>query len=297
MNTLVIGGTGTVGGHVISDLLRAGSSVRCLTRSKDKLRNFPVRVDGVIGDLEDPKSLPKAFEGMDSMFLLVGLAQNETELGLNAVNAAKDAGLRKIVYMSVHMPEGCERIPHFRSKIPIEEAVRNSGISYAILRPNNFFQNDYWFKDSILTMGVYPQPLGSVGVSRIDVRDISEAALHAFQSGVYDGRIWTLVGPDALTGEAVAKLWGRYLGREIRYAGDDLDAFAERAKTMLPEWMVHDFRIMYQYFQEEGLKATDDDLLQTRTILGREPRRFEAFVEEISKSWRDLLKGRYAEAV
>ena len=57
-------------------------------------------------------------------------------------------------------------LPHFGAKLPIEAAIKASGIAYTIVRPNNFYQNDYWYKDAMLQYGVYPQPLGGVGLSR-----------------------------------------------------------------------------------------------------------------------------------
>ncbi len=287
MNIVVTSGTGTVGSEVTKALVARGLRPRVMTRSAEKFAALPKGAEGVLGDFENPATLASAFKGADALFLLTPLSPVETELGLSAVEAAKAAGIGRIVYMSVVMPPGSEVIPHFRSKIPIEEAVQESGASYTILWPNNFYQNDRMFREAIMKYGIYPQPLGTkVGANRVDVRDIADAATNALLSSDHQGRLYPLNGPEPLTGPDIARVYSRHLGREIRYAGDDLDAWEKQARTMLPEWLAHDLRIMYQFFQKHGLPATQEDLELQRTVLGHEPRTFEAFVEEHAAAWK-----------
>jgi uncharacterized protein YbjT (DUF2867 family) len=290
MKTLVIGGTGTVGSMVVAGLLKHGTAVRVMSHSPDKLKKLPAGVEGVRADLDDVDSLPAAFDKIDSVFLLCIARPGETEEGLNAVSAAKAAGVKKIVYMSLFMPKGSEEIPFFRSKLPIEKAVRESGIAYTILRPNNFFQNDLWLKDAIMQYGVYPMPLGNTGVNRVDVRDIADCAVNALTKSGYEGRTYEVIGPDTLTGETIAGTYTKYVGREIRYSGDDLDAWAEKAKAMMPESVVADMRIMFRYFQDHGMIASKDDLDKMQTLLGKKPRTFDAFVKEIISAWRSTIE-------
>ena len=134
MKTLVIGGTGMVGSMVVAGLLKQGVNVRVMSHSPDKLKKLPTGVEGYRADLDDIDTLPAAFDNIDSVFLLNTVGPNETEEGLAAVSAAKAAKVRKIVYMSVSMPKGSEKIPHFRSKLPVEKAVKESKIAYTILR-------------------------------------------------------------------------------------------------------------------------------------------------------------------
>jgi len=286
MIPLVIGGTGTVGSQSVRKLVEGGINVRVMTRDTGRFAALPKGAVGVVGDLENPTSLREAFKGADSLFLITPLSPTETLQGIAAVEAAKSAGIRRIVYMSVYLPKGSEHIPHFKSKIPVEEAVQQSRLEWTILRPNNFFQNDHWFQEAITKYGVYPQPIGSKGMHRVDVRDIADAAVNALTQPGHHAQIYPLNGFDLLTGADVARIWGRHLGREVRYAGDDLDAWAAQARNALPEWMVNDFRIMYQYFQQSGFRATEADFTQQRKGVGHEPRSFEAFVSEIAPRWK-----------
>jgi len=285
MSILVIGGTGQVGSEVVKRLLARGESVRVPTRSQANLGGLPEGVDGVAGDLTDPATYGAIFDGAERMFLLNPLAVDELQQGLAAVNEARRVGMRHVVYQSIHDVETGPHVPHFASKIAVEYALRESGLPWTFLRPNNFHQNDLSLRQAIVDHGVYPQPLGSIGLSRVDVRDIADAAVAALAGG-WEGRSVDLVGPDVLTGPDCAAIWSEMLGREVRYAGDDLDAWAGQMRQLgMPEWLVYDLVVMYRLFQEEGLAASEEQLDATREILGREPISFRDFVRETAASW------------
>lgn len=292
MKVLVIGGTGATGGEVISALRAAGIEVRCMSRYANKLKALPAGVEGCVGDLEKPATLPAAFARIDAVFLMTALSRNETLQGLAAVTAAKSAKVKKMVYLSVPMPPGSDHIPHYLSKIPIERTLRESGINYTILRPNNFFQNDYlWCRAAVMSYGVYPQPIGSVGLTRVDSRDLAEATARVFTQPGHDNKEYPLHGPDVLTGEDVARIFSEHLERPVRYAGNDLEYWAKQSQHMMPEWMVRDLRIMYEYFQQHGLIASPEDYELQYKVLGREPRRFDDFVAEIVPLWKKEIAG------
>jgi uncharacterized protein YbjT (DUF2867 family) len=205
-----------------------------------------------------------------------------------AMNGIGLAGVERLVYLSVHLVDTAPYLPHFGSKLAVEAAVRASGATWTILRPNNFFQNDAWYKEVILEHGVYPQPLGSVGCSRVDVRDIAEAATIALTTGEHGGQVYDLVGPDALTGESTAEVWSRVLGREVAYGGHaDMDCWETQATEQMgmPDWMAFDIRRMYEHFQEHGLVASDEAIERQTALLGHAPRRFEDFARETAEAW------------
>ena len=283
MKVLVLGGTGTVGSQVVRELLARGAEVSVLTR--DPKKALPAGVRGVAGDLLDPGTIRMAFAGMESVFLLNALSATECHEGLMAVNGARMAGVGKVVYLSVHDVDKAPHLPHFGAKLPVETALKASGLGFTILRPNNFFQNDLWYKDAMLGSDAYPQPFGDVGLSRVDVRDIAEAAAIALTTGAANGETLNLVGPDVLTATATASTWGGVLGRKIAYGGNDLDAWEKQSLAFLPAFLVFDFRLMYAFFQENGLKATPADVARLTAFLGHPPRRFDEFAAETARSW------------
>lgn len=286
MKILVIGGTGTVGSQVVRELLARKVDVNVLTRSADKAKALPAGARVATGDLLDPGTVRSVFNSVDGVFMLNAVSSTETHEGLMALNGALMSKVKRIVYMSVHNLDKALHLPHFGSKFPIEAVIKSSGMSYTIIRPNNFYQNDFWFKDALLQHGVYPQPIGDVGLSRVDVRDIAEAAAIALTTSDHEGETYNLVGPEVWTGRTTAEVWSRALGKPIAYAGNDLDAWEKQSLQYLPAWMVFDLKLMYELFQEKGFKATPADIERQTRMCGHTPRGFEDFTRETAKMWR-----------
>jgi len=287
MNYLIIGGTGTVGKDVVAGLLQHdNATVRVLTRSEKHAKKLPNRATAVIGDLEDPSTYDRIFENTDKLLLINAVSMTELHQGLAAVNEAKRAGVEHVVYLSIHDVEKASAVPHFAVKLAIENALKESGLTHTILRPNSFYQNDHWYEDAIRGQGVYPQPIGIAGLSRVDTRDVAQAAVNALVESGHENETYALVGPDVLSGPYCAQVYSDLLDQEVIYGGNDLDAWGEQMQSMLPEWMIYDFRLMYAMFQEEGLEATDAQRKETRTILGQKPRSFRAFVQEVAQQWK-----------
>ena len=206
-------------------------------------------------------------------------------MGINAVKAAQSAGVERLVYMSGYHVEEGSHIPHFQSKLAVERQLTRAGIPYVVIRPNNFSQNDVWFKRDILANGVYPMPIGAIGLNRVDARDIADAVVNALTQPDHEGRRYALVGSKTLTGEAVAETYARHLRKPIVYAGDDLDAWEVQALKVMPQWLVHDVKIMYDYYLKHGFAASSKELAEQNEILGHPPRHFDAYVHKLTAEW------------
>ena len=287
MKFLVLGATGTVGSQVARELLSRGHQVKALTRNPEKLAGLGAGVEAHKGDLLEPKSLAGLYDGVDGAFIINAVSVTESQEGLTALTAAKLAGLKKIVYLSVQHVDKAPYLPHFGSKLGIEMAIKQSGIPFTILRPSNFHQNEVWFRDVMLKYGVYPQPLGSVGVSRVDVRDIAEAAAIALTQPGHEGKTYNLIGPRAVTGTDTAEIWSKALGRTIAYGGDDLEAWEKGSEPYFPAAVLYDFKHMYGHFQKHGLKGTPEEVATLTQLLGHAPRSLEAYAAETAKVWNE----------
>ncbi|HKY60370.1 MAG TPA: NmrA family NAD(P)-binding protein [Gemmatimonadota bacterium] len=284
MRILVIGGTGTVGRELVARLRKRDVRIRVLTRSPEKHREEGVEF--VKGDLERADTLAPAFAGADRVYLLTPLHPKEAELGLAAIRAAVEAEVERIVVQTVHQAEAAPYIPHFASKLEMVQAVVETGIPWVDLAPNSFFQNDLRYRVALVDHGVYPQPIGSLGANRVDVRDIAEVATALLLDDGREGRTIPVAGPDPLTGESTAEIWSDRLGRPVRYIGDDLEAWSSQVRGLMPDWLVGDLVMMYRLFQEHGLVASEAELDQVRDILGREPRSFDDFATETAARWK-----------
>jgi uncharacterized protein YbjT (DUF2867 family) len=285
MKTLVIGGTGQVGSLVTQGLAAAGQSVRVMSRSKDKAGSLPAGAELVVGDLNSPSAARAAFDGVDAVFMANPVSQTETNEGICGVALAREAGVKKLVYMSVHKLDAAPHLPHFGGKIGIEAAVVASGATWTILRPNNFYQNDVWLKEPAMAYGVYAQPMGDVGLHRVDVRDIADAAVNALTKSGFENKAYALVGPHALTGTSTAEILSAKLGKKIGYGGNDLDAWEKAMSAMMPGWMIFDFKMMYAHFQAKGLLATPAELADCEAVVGHALRSYDAYAVELAKMW------------
>ncbi len=143
MNILVTGGTGTVGSQVVRELLSRGAQVQVLTRDPAKAAKLPAGVKAVTGDLMKVETVRRVFKGVDGVFLINAVSPTEVHEGLLSVCALRDENVKRLVYLSVHHADAVPWVPHFGGKLGIEQAVLKSGVPATVLRPNNFYQNDY----------------------------------------------------------------------------------------------------------------------------------------------------------
>src|SRR5687767_7640490 len=132
MQILVTGGTGTVGSEVVSELSRRGARVSVLTRDASKAANFPTGVMPVVGNLLEVETCRRVFNGMDAVFLLNAVTQTESHEALLALCGMRLAGVKRVVYLSVHNVEEGAFLPHFGSKVGVEQGIRSSGIPFTI---------------------------------------------------------------------------------------------------------------------------------------------------------------------
>ena len=284
MKILVTGGTGTVGSKVIDQLLQRGVSIRALIRKQDGTK-LPTEVETSVGDLLDPVSVQRALQGVDKLYLLNAVVPDELTQGLIAFDLAKRAKLKQIVYHSVFKAQAFKDVPHFASKLAIENALHEFDLPFTIIRPNYFYQNDAALRDTIVKTGVYPVPLGTTGISAVDVRDIAEAAAIALTGNGHLGKTYNLIGPDILSGDKVASIWSHVLGKRIRYGGHDMDAFEQEMRKTSPSWSAFDLRMMFQGYLERGFTAEDGDVETLTKLIGHPPRRYEDFAKEAASAW------------
>ena len=281
MTILVTGANGTVGRKVVEQLVQRGADVRALVRNPAKA-NFPAGVAIVRGDLLDVDSLRSAFDGVSTLFLLNAVAPDEFTQALIALNAARAAGVNKLVYLSVIHSDLYVNVPHFAGKFGVERMIEQMGFAATILRPAYFMNNDLTIKDVVLGHGVYPMPIGSKGLAMIDAGDIGEiAAIELIRREDSDlslpiDRI-NLVGPETLTGANVAAIWSDVLARPIAYGGDDTAGFEQNLRGFMPSWMAYDMRLMSERFLTDGMLPEASDVDRLTSLLGRPLRTYRDF--------------------
>lgn len=289
MTIVVTGSTGTIGSKLVAQLASAGAHVRALARSPGKC-HFPDAVEVVEGDLSDVPSVQRALSGARTLFLLNAVSPDELNQALVALNLAQSEGIRRIVYLSVTRAHAFSNVPHFAAKAAAERMIVEFDMPATVLRPNYFMQNDVDMEMSIRQHGIYPMPIGSKGLSMIDVRDIVDvAALEILRRDrapePLPRDVIELGGPDLVDGDWAASLWSQYLGHTVAYGGDDFAAWRRAVGTGIASWFDFDMYQMMGRFQHEGLAASTHDKQRLAKLLGRPLRSYETFVAETARTW------------
>jgi uncharacterized protein YbjT (DUF2867 family) len=289
MTILVTGSTGTVGSQVIANLAKKGADIHALARAPEKAK-FPSGVTPVTGDFNDVDSMRAALAKTRTLFLLNAVTPDEVTQALIALNLARDAGIERIVYFSVLHSDVFTNVPHFTGKFTVERMIEQFDMPATVLRAAYFMQNDVALKDAILGQGVYPMPVGNVGISMVDTRDIAEIAAERLlrreqAASPLPRETIDVVGPDALTGPAIAGIWAELLNKPVRYAGDPA-AFEQQVRAHAPSWAAYDMRLMGARFQSDGMAADPGDVDRMTVLLGHPPRSYRDFAAETAQAWQ-----------
>ncbi|MFL6680674.1 MAG: NmrA/HSCARG family protein [Burkholderiaceae bacterium] len=283
MSILVIGSTGTIGSLVVQGLARQGADVTAFVRQPGKA---PAGVREAVGDLADIASVRRAMTGVRTLFLLNALAPDEVTQSLQALNVAREAGVQRIVYLSVINADKYVEVPHFTGKHTVERMIEVLGLPATILRPAYFMQNDITIQPVIEGYGVFPMPIGDKGVAMVDARDIADVAvaelLRRDRAAEPLPRLTLdVAGAEIVTGRSAAAVWSDVLGRTIAYPGDDVAAFeAQLTQNGTPAWMAYDLRLMMSGIQQHGQLPQAGAVDKLEQILGRKLRTYRQFVAE-----------------
>src|SRR5262245_14370837 len=136
---LVTGATGTVGGLVVKCLTETGVAFRVMARDTAKARRLGAELDVVHGDFEDPASLGRALQGVDTVFLLSSPGPDAAAHDLAVVQAATRSGAKKLVKLSGASVTSDSTVGSWHR--PGEAAVQASGLAWTLLRPVTFASN------------------------------------------------------------------------------------------------------------------------------------------------------------
>ncbi|MFF1379076.1 SDR family oxidoreductase [Streptomyces sp. NPDC058308] len=167
---LVTGGTGTLGSHVVPLLRAAGHPVRVLTRhSREPAAGIEYHACDLLQG--DSDALGAALAGVETVLHLAGGPKGDDEATRNLVRAARAAGVRHLVYISVI---GADRIPlaYFRAKLGAERAVAESGIPWTTLRAAQFHDLALTVAQKMGKLPVVPAP-GGMRWEPVDARDVA----------------------------------------------------------------------------------------------------------------------------
>lgn len=268
MTTIAVtGATGQLGRLVISALKAkvAASDIVALVRTPAKAADLGVAARAA--DYSQPATLAAALAGVDKLLLISGSEVGQRiDQHRNVVEAAKQAGVKHIVYTSLLRADSSPMSLAAEHKAT-EEIIKSSGIPYTLLRNGWYIEN---YASSIQSAPATGAVLGSAGEGKIAAAtraDYAEAAAVVLAGAGHEGKVYELAGDQAFTQAELASEIARQTGKPVVYK--DLPV-AEYAATLasfgLPEPVA---QMIAQWDVDTANGALFDDGHQLSALIGR----------------------------
>jgi uncharacterized protein YbjT (DUF2867 family) len=276
---VVTGATGTIGRRVVEGLLAKQLPVTGLVRDVRKGDALPAGTTAAVGTFEDRASLERAFAGADVVVLITAANAHAAEQTLTAIAAAKAAKVRKIVRISALKADAAGPTDNTRQHGGTEAALRDSGLTYVILRPHLFLQNLLGFLPALTGTGQLHWGTGDAKMGMIDTRDAADAAIVAATTADFDNQTFELTGPEAIDYHRVAAAISRGLGREVAYVPVSPQAMGETLRSYgADEWSA---KLITDYCTAYSAGFGDFTTDNVQRITGHPPRSIDDFVREV----------------
>lgn len=224
---IVTGAFGFTGKYITQRLLDLGEQVRTLTGHPARPNPFGSQVKAVPFDFDNPAALAKSLEGASTLFNTYwvrfpyrGITFDQAiKHTLSLFRAAKEAGIRRVVHVSITNPSEDSPLPYFRGKARLERALKESGLPYAIIRPTVIFgrgdiliNNIAW---SLRTLPVFAVPgSGRYRLQPVYVEDVADLAVQAGHGSI--NTVIDAVGHETYTYEELVRLIAEAIGRPAR---------------------------------------------------------------------------------
>ncbi|EFL13046.1 NAD(P)H-binding protein [Streptomyces sp. C] len=269
---VVTGATGNVGQELVRILVGAGERVTGVSRRPGRL---PEGVRHVRADLGDPQALEPALAGAEALFLLVAGEDPRGVLGL-----ARAAGVRRVVLLS---SQGAGSRPEvYRHPVAFEEAVRDSGLEWTVLRSGGLNSNAFAWAGSIRAERTASAPFGDVGLPTVDPADVAEVAAAVLIRGGHAGRTYDLTGPARVTPRERAAAIGEALGAPVRFIEQTPAEARAQMLAFMPEPVVEGtLAILGRPLPAELVTSPD-----VERVLGRAPRTFAQWAARTAPAFR-----------
>ncbi len=277
---LVTGSSGSVGGAVLSELLRFEAPLRALYRSEREAAKAPRGTERAIADFSDSSALDAALKGVEKVFLVCSPIPQLIQLESNVIDACRRAGVSNLVLNSAYGAGLYDRsFPSWH--FAVERYAAQSGLQLTILRPESFMQNMVtYYSGSIESEKAFYVAGKDAPLAFIDLRDIAAVAAKVLTSAGHAGATYTLTGSEALTYGEVADRISRLLGQKVTYV--NITPEQSRASMLglgMPDWQVQALIDLQAFYTDgPGTTVTGD----VGKVLGREPILFDHFLNDYS---------------
>lgn len=278
---LITGATGNVAGTILPHLAGKGVTVRALVR--DPAKAAKLGVETVQGDLEYHHALPKAFAGADTVVIIHPPGPRAPAQSSNALWAAKQAGVKRIVRLSA-IGAGYDA-PTINGRMHglSDHEVVASGLAYTIIKPHFFLQNLLGNAPQIAKDGTLFYAMGDGKLPMIDVRDIGEFFARVLLTDGHDGKTYTITGPSAVTFHEFAAAVSRATGKPVAYVPVPVEAAVQGMKSWgMDDWMVG---MMIDYMAAYARSWASDVTPDFQQVVGRPSRSVDEFARDFASAF------------
>jgi uncharacterized protein YbjT (DUF2867 family) len=227
MKSAVTGAFSYSGKYIARQLLQNGSEVITLTGHPERFDMFGGKIKPFPFNFDNPQALTESLRGVDILYntYWVRFSKGDTtQTGAvkkvkTLVQAASDAGVKRIIHISITNPSFDSHLPYFHGKAEMEDAVKNSNMSYAILRPTVLFgKEDVLINNIAWLLRHFPiMPVMGDGSYRLQPVYVDDLASLAVEWGTRsDNAILDAVGPEIFTFAELVTLIGQSIGKPAR---------------------------------------------------------------------------------
>jgi len=282
---LVIGGRSKIGAALIDGLLGRGEDVRALVRTGESTDDLCTSVQPVGGDLSDEGSLVTAMEGVHKVFLLSSPHRDAIKWHRNAIDAARRTEVELLVRSSIIGADRDSEAEFINAHTVCDRYLEDSGLPYAIVRPNLFLQNvPQSTIPSIDSSATFYVDAGQARISMVDTRDVAAVTAVVLTEPGHEGGHYDVTGPEALSYADVAAKLTRSLGRPITYVDAPDDAVRDALSGAgLNAWFVDALVGLYQDYRRSGIDGYAAQVTDTvAQITGRPARTLDDLLAEIA---------------
>ena len=275
---LVTGGTGMVGSEIVRLLSQQGVEVRALVRDPWKAKTLP-GITWVAGDLSKPETLTTAFAGAQTLFLISSIHQDTVAVQHNAIEAARNAGVKHIVKLSAFGASDHSKAPICLWHYQVEKEMQVSGMDWTILRPHHFMQNLLGQAEYVLDDGVVYSASGDGKIPYIDARDIAAVAAVTLTKPGHEGKKYVITGSEALSYRDATEIIGKTIGKQLRFVDESPEeSRARRMQEGYSAGILESALAISAYQRAGGKTVTITNVVADLT--GRSPRTFAEFARD-----------------
>lgn len=279
---LVMGALGNVGAEVIKRLQAAGRKIRTADIDEKQLKErFGDSVESIRFDFSVPETYAKTFEGVEKMFLMRPPHISNVKRDMfPAIDAAKHAGIKHVVFLSLIGIERAKFVPHYKVEIYLKEKKFQT----TYLRCSFFMQNlNTTHRREIRERNEVFVPVGNARTSFIDVRDIGAVAAKCLTAEGHTGRNYDLTGAEALDYWQATKTLSGTLGREIKYRNPNpLHFLFETLRRGTPFTFAIVMMGLYTSTRFGMAESVTNEVLR---LTGRKPTSFKQYTEDYRDAW------------